>query len=143
MARERIDVLLFQIVQLVGLRTEWPFGDVTLSLPEFVTMFELAERGELSQQDLADALRVDKSRASRLGSSLEERGWIERVRDPANRRVYRIRLTSEGERIAKRAAAIMHERHAAVFDAMTERERAALATGLAGLSRALRAHPFA
>jgi hypothetical protein len=29
-----------------------------------------------------------------------------------------------------------------VFDAMSEDERAALATGLAGLTRALREHPF-
>src|SRR5213596_3701800 len=90
MAHERLDGLMFQIVQLVGLRTEWPFDDVTLSLPEFVTLAALVERGELSQQDLADSLHVDKSRASRLGSSMEHNGWIERVRDPANRRVYRI-----------------------------------------------------
>jgi len=143
MAHDRLDGLLFQLVQLVGLRTEWPFDDVTLSLPECMTLLALAEHGELTQQAVADVLRVDKSRASRLGSGLEERGWIERVRDPANRRVYRIRLTAEGERVAGRVAAVMHERHAAVFDAMTGDERAALATGLAGLTRALREHPFA
>jgi DNA-binding MarR family transcriptional regulator len=143
MAHDRLDGLLFQLVQLVGLRTEWPFDDVTLSLPECMTLLALAEHGELTQQAVADVLRVDKSRASRLGSGLEERGWIERVRDPANRRVYRIRLTTEGERVAGRVAAAMHERHAAVFDAMSAAERAALATGLAGLTRALREHPFA
>jgi DNA-binding MarR family transcriptional regulator len=143
MAHERLDGLLFQLLQLVGLRSEWPFDDVTLSLPECVTLLAIAERGELSQQDLATELRVDKSRASRIGSGLEDRGWIERVRDPANRRVYRIRLTAQGKRLARRVAAIMRERHGAVFDAMTEEERAALATGLAGLARALREHPFA
>jgi DNA-binding MarR family transcriptional regulator len=142
MAHERLDGLLFQLVQLVGLRTEWPFDDVTLSLPECMTLLALAEHGELAQQAVADVLRVDKSRASRLGSGLEDRGWIERVRDPANRRVYRIRLTAEGERVTGRVATVMHERHAAVFDAMSEDERAALATGLAGLTRALREHPF-
>lgn len=142
MAHERLDGLLFQLMQLVGLRTEWPFDHVTLTLPECVTLLALAERGELAQQEVADVLRVDKSRASRLGASLENRGWIERVRDPANRRVYRIRLTGEGERTAERVAAVMHERHAAVFDAMSADERAALATGLAGLTRALREHPF-
>ncbi|WP_291413927.1 MarR family winged helix-turn-helix transcriptional regulator [Actinophytocola sp.] len=138
----RLDGLLYQVVQLVGLRTEWPFGDVNLSLAECVMLFELADRGELAQQEIADALRVDKSRASRLGSVMEERGWIERVRDPANRRVYRIRLTPDGERVAERAAGIMHERHAAVFDALTDEERAALLTGLTGLTRVLREHPF-
>lgn len=138
-----LDGLLVQIVRLVGLRSEWPFGDLSLSLAECMLLTELAERGELSQQELAAALGVDKSRASRLGSVLEERGWIERVRDAANRRVYRIRLTPDGERVAEQVGAVMAQRHAAVFDAMTSEERAALAVGLAGLARALREHPFA
>jgi DNA-binding MarR family transcriptional regulator len=142
-AHERLNGLLFQLLQVVGLRTEWPFDHVTLTLPECVTLLALAEHGSLAQQDLADTLRVDKSRASRLGASLEERGWIERVREQANKRVYRIRLTAEGKRLAKRVSAVMHERHAAVFDAMSDDEREALATGLAGLTRALREHPFA
>jgi hypothetical protein len=36
----------------------------------------------------------------------------------------------------------MHERHAAVFDALTDEERAGLTVGLTGLTRALKAHPF-
>lgn len=86
MFERSLEGLLFQVVRLVGTRSEWPFDDLTLSLSECMLLFALLDGGELSQQDLAASINVDKSRAIRLGSVLERRGWIDRVRDPTNRR---------------------------------------------------------
>ena len=73
---------------------------VQLSLSETMALAELAAAGSTSQQDLADRLGLEKSTVSRLAAGLESRGWLSRVRDDGNRRVYRLRLTDEGAAVA-------------------------------------------
>jgi DNA-binding MarR family transcriptional regulator len=91
----------------------------------------------VSQQELAERLRLEKSTVSRLVAGLEVRGLLVRERDPANRRFVRLSLTPAGQRLHVDLARAMHERQGAVLAAMTPSERAALQTGLVGLLRVL------
>lgn len=52
-----------------------------------------------SQSELADIMEVEKPTAGRLIDRLEENGWVERRPDPADRRIKRIYMTGEGERV--------------------------------------------
>lgn len=98
-------------------------------------MGELVEAGTLSQQELAERLGLEKSTVSRLVAGMESRGWLSRVRDPANRRVYRLNLTGEGQAAARRVGEYFHARHAQLLGSLTPAERRALMLGLAGLAR--------
>ena len=69
---------------------------VRASASEVFALAELTEAGPLSQQQLGERLGLEKSTTSRLAAGLERRGWLERVRDPANRRYYRLALTPAG-----------------------------------------------
>lgn len=115
-----------------------PVGEVSAS--ELFALHELDAGEDLSQQDLAHRLRLDKSTVSRLLAGLERQGLVARHRDPHNRRLVRLSLTAAGKRLHRHLADEMHAHQQMVLSSMTASERAALRTGLAGLLRALADH---
>lgn len=136
----RLEGLLNHVVRMIGLQHTWTIGHITISLSECTVVLELLTAGELSQQDLAARLRVDKSRISRVAAQLEGRGWLVRERDPDNRRLYRVRLTADGEHAGRHLHESMHQRHADLLGALTSQEREALRVGLSGLIRVAHEH---
>ena len=62
-------------------------------------LLSMIERhGELTMSRIADLLDVSFSNATGLVDRIEERGLVERIRDPDDRRVVRVRLTEAGVR---------------------------------------------
>jgi DNA-binding MarR family transcriptional regulator len=128
--------LLQQLARSGGLLEAHDHGGVRVSVSEVFALGELSEASALSQRELAARLGLEKSTVSRLAASMERRGWLVRERDPANRRLYRLRLTPSGCEAAQRVGEDLRARHAALFAALTPAERAGLALGLQGLIRA-------
>jgi len=106
-------------------------------MSEVFALGELSEVGALSQQDLACHLGLEKSTVSRLAAGMEARGWLSREREPTNRNYYQLRLTPEGQDVARRVGKDLSDHHARLVDRLTSREREALTTGLRGLIRAM------
>ena len=115
-------------------------AELQMSLSETMALGELADAESMSQQELGRLLGLEKSTVSRLVAGLQHRGWVERQRDPANRRSYRLRLTPEGRDVANRIGQDLRAHHEQLLGALTPAEREALTVGLAGLARALAAH---
>ena len=65
----------------------------------------LVESGPLTQIELAAATSTDRTAMTYLLDELEERGLLERRRNPEDRRSYLINLTSQGRRTQRGAAA--------------------------------------
>lgn len=78
-----------------------PAGVVVLSL--------LHTHGELRTNELSEHLNVDLSVTSRHVTHLAERGWVERVTDPKDRRCRVLRLTTAGEEALEHAGARWRE----------------------------------
>ncbi len=68
--------------------------DVTLA--QYRALVEIASRGPLRAADLADALRVDRSTATRMCDRLIRKGLVNRRRLSDDRRAVRISLTTAG-----------------------------------------------
>lgn len=90
----------------------------------------LDQLGEAGVGDLAQALRVDLSVASRQLSELVSEGIVERTVDDVDRRARSLRLTAAGRTIADGIRAVMHSRVAEAFGAWTPGELAEAATTL-------------
>jgi DNA-binding MarR family transcriptional regulator len=60
--------------------------------------------GPISQQQLADKMRVNRTLVVGIVDDLERRGWLERRRDRDDRRSYRLHVTAAGERAAAELA---------------------------------------
>ena len=64
----------------------------------FSLVVALMSMGPISQQQLAEQMRVNRSLVVGIVDELERRGWLERRRDPDDRRSYRLHVTPAGER---------------------------------------------
>ncbi len=83
-------------------------------------------RGAESQMELAGALRVAPSLIVLLADHLEGRGAVQRVRDPADRRRQRLRLTGEGLRLLDEATAMAADLDGEIVAGLPKADQAAL-----------------
>jgi DNA-binding MarR family transcriptional regulator len=95
--------------------------------------------GQATQHELGAHLGLEKSTVSRLVVGMVEKGWVERDRDPGNRRFQKVVLTEQGRLAATQIAEAMRQRHARWLAALSPAEREALAVGLPALVRAMTA----
>jgi DNA-binding MarR family transcriptional regulator len=73
-----------------------------MSITDAHALGELYASGPITQQRLADALRLQKSTISRLVDQLSEAGLVERAPNPQDRRSHLVALTAAGTRRARR-----------------------------------------
>ena len=62
----------------------------------------------------------------RWGSSLNDRGWIERREDPRDRRAYRVHLTRAGQAVTRRVIPLANALNAEAASCLSASEREAL-----------------
>jgi DNA-binding MarR family transcriptional regulator len=74
-----------------------------LTLPQFEVLSTLKAAECTNQQELAQRLQVTKGNLVGLIDRLTERGWVERVQVPGDRRVNRVRITNAGREIFQTA----------------------------------------
>jgi MarR family transcriptional regulator, organic hydroperoxide resistance regulator len=67
-----------------------------LTYPQYLTMFALWERDNLSVKELGELLHLDSGTLTPLLKRLEATGLVRRARDPADERSVRISLTPSG-----------------------------------------------
>ena len=73
-----------------------------LTLPQFEMLSTLAISACTNQQELAERLKVTKGNLVGLIDRLTERGWVERIPDPEDRRVNKVRLTGLGKEVLEK-----------------------------------------
>ena len=86
----------------------------------------LRETGGMTQKELTTRLGVQPGSASEVLNKLEQAGLISRTSSESDRRTTDIRLTPDGEALAKEASAKRAERHEQMFAVLSEEEKAAL-----------------
>lgn len=74
-----------------------------LTLPQFEVLSTLAIADCTNQQELAQRLQVTKGNLVGLIDRLAERGWVERVPVPEDRRVNKVRITVVGKDLFHKA----------------------------------------
>jgi DNA-binding MarR family transcriptional regulator len=102
---------------------------VGLTRAQWLVIARVHRRPGLSQSEVADLLEIEKASAGRLIDRMEAKGWLRRHADASDRRVNRLHLTPEANRLH---AAIWPIAEATVDEALgdlTAKERRAL-TGL-------------
>jgi DNA-binding MarR family transcriptional regulator len=72
----------------------------------FGALLLLVEHGPLSQQRLGELQGVDRTTMVGLVDALEHAGYVERRRDPRDRRAYSLQATAKGRRVVPRAKAV-------------------------------------
>ena len=140
MDTKQLQDLFGQFLQALGLhRPEQVPTGFSVSLSEMFALMALAGEAPMPQQVLAEHLHLEKSTVSRLVRHLEQRGWVKRVRDFHDTRMFRLHLSDEGREAATQLVMSLTERHERLLAQLKPDEQEALAYGLSALIRALHA----
>ena len=139
MDTNQLQELFSEFLQALGLHRpdQVPTG-FDFSLSEMFALLALTGEELMSQQALAEQLHLEKSTVSRLIKHLEQRGWVKRVRNLHDTRMFRLQLSDAGHKQASRLTRSLAERHQRLLAALKPDEQEALAFGLSALVRALR-----
>ncbi len=130
---------MVELVRAFGLHQpdRTPCGQ-PVAVAEAHALMELERREGLSQNELAEWLRLEKSTVSRLVSGLAARGWVERGRDPGDGRMLRLGLTQAGREATGQLAEARRAKFARLLDAIPSEEKDRVLAALDTLVEALR-----
>ena len=92
-------------------------------------------RDTLTMTELSRLARAPKQRTTKVVDQLVERGFVERVNDPSDRRVVRLRVTEEGEAYVSRFLREDAGCYGELFERMSEADRAACYDSLSTILR--------
>jgi len=99
---------------------------VGLRFRHYMVLTMLQAGQELSQQDMAEAMSLDATLMVGLIDDLEQWGFVERRRNPEDRRRYVVLLTRKGRAKWKEAKAIIDREEDAFFAPLSPEQRALL-----------------
>jgi DNA-binding MarR family transcriptional regulator len=101
-------------------------GELDLTPPQTGLLRAVAQAPGSSQQALAELLGTPATRLVALVDGLEERGLVERRRNPADRRLHAVHLTDAGTALLRDIGRIAREHDDAVLASLGAEERARL-----------------
>ncbi len=105
-------------------------GPGTLGIKHFGCLTVIADEGPLSQQYLCTRMRVDRTTMVAVVDDLETAGFVDRGRNPDDRRAYALQATDAGRAwIAEKRGALMAAQEE-LLSVLSEGERRALVSSL-------------
>jgi len=108
-----------------------------ISMTQLHVMHLLDRHGELPMSRLADMLDVSLSAATGLVDRVEERGFVERIRVPNDRRIVLVRITLAGQQMLDDVEILREGIIRRVLDELDETQLAAVAAAMADLRNAV------
>lgn len=127
-------------LRIVPLISEFMRAGLRAHVPsafEAFPVLAVLRRGPLTLGRLAETLHVTSATMSDRVTRLEHKGWVERRRDPEDRRRVLIALTEQGQARLRWTIERAERELAEVLAALSAAEIEAVATGLQILQRAL------
>lgn len=114
---DNIGVVISDVARLMRTVFDRRVRDLGLTRAQWLVLTRLHRRPGASQSELAEMMEIEKPSAGRLIDRLEAKGWVMRKPDKGDRRINRIYLTREAERVHKR---IWRIAEATVNDALAD-----------------------
>jgi DNA-binding MarR family transcriptional regulator len=100
---------------------------IGIRLKQFIALDYLREQGGTTQQQLGETLHLDKNNCVILLNDLEDDHYVERLRDPTDRRRHLVAMTPAGEKALKQAEEKLETLEEDVVGELSAEERATLA----------------
>ena len=104
-----------------------------VSMTHLHLMWILEHHGELPMSRLADIVDVSVSNATGIVDRMEERGLVERIRVPDDRRVVIVRITERGRDVLRQTDLFKEDLFAKIVNRLDDAQQARLAMAMADL----------
>jgi DNA-binding MarR family transcriptional regulator len=122
----RSGYLLHKAAVLLGEDVQKALEGAGMRVRDYFVLAALAGGPELSQQDLSKLLALDPTTVVTVIDELERRGFVERRRNPADRRRYSLILADSGREALGALDALAREAEGEFFGMLDEDERQVL-----------------
>ena len=119
---EPVGFLISDVARLMRTVFDRRVRKLGLTRAQWLVLTRLHRRPGASQSELADMMEVEKATAGRLIDRLEAKGWVERRAQAGDRRINRVYLTAEAERVHKRIWRVAEATVDDALDDLSERE---------------------
>ncbi|HUJ35927.1 MAG TPA: MarR family winged helix-turn-helix transcriptional regulator [Solirubrobacteraceae bacterium] len=117
-------VMLLRLAKVIHKRsTEERLG---IKLRQLMLLSYLRGGGSALQQQLCEALWLDPNNCVLLLNELEDMGYVERRRDPSDRRRHVVDITDAGQKALERAERAQEEIGDELLSALSDEERSTL-----------------
>lgn len=131
--------LLHDAARLMRKRFEVRGKDFGLSSAQWRLLFRLMREGQATQARLAELLEIEPISVSRLLDRMADAGWVERGKDPQDRRVNIVTPTEMATSTFKSIRAMADEVYDEAMAGMTAEDRQQLVRALATMAANLSA----
>jgi MarR family transcriptional regulator, organic hydroperoxide resistance regulator len=108
-----------------------------LSWTSFVALWVLWVWGDMEAWELASAVGISRPTATGVLNTLEGRGLVERSRDGRDKRVVRVSLSGEGEKVITRLFPRFNKEEASITSRIEPADQETIASQLRALKRAV------
>jgi DNA-binding MarR family transcriptional regulator len=125
--------------ELIHYRSAWdvePWLGLEMSTPQLKALLLISEEQEIRMRELARRLGGSFSNATVLVDRLVERGLVERMAEPQDRRVVLVRTTEEGQGLIEQLVTSWRALSASLLEALSAEERATVQEALRVLLKA-------
>lgn len=137
--RRDLAAMFVPLARALVAREEPVLQEHGISMWGYVVLTGLVEQPVRTQAALAQAISADKSRIIGVLDDLQQRGYIQRQPDTADRRVHLLSLTPEGDKLRRSVEAAIRDREEEVLAALPPADRAAFLRSLKALYERYRA----
>ncbi len=104
---------------LIGKRLE-PYG---VGPGQYAFILPICRQPGISQDGLSDCLVIDKGTTAKAVKALEQRGYVVRKTDLADKRAYMLYATEKGERLRDTLEQILHSWQDILWQGFDEKEK--------------------
>ena len=124
--KQKLDDLLdFNLVKVVN-KLRYQIGSqlrhLDITSEQWGVLARLWEQDGFNQKELAEKLLKDQANTTRILDKLVNKGWVQRVDSPDDRRVYLIYLTEKGKRIFEENYPLVSQVKEKLEKGLTDRE---------------------
>lgn len=136
---ERLRASVQTFVRRFGLllASSTPCGQPMATSHAHALMVLLAAGRPVRQNELGEALCIDKSNVTRLCAQMEERGHVTQTQAADDRRGRVVALTDKGARVGREVKQASERRFEQLLDRIPRQQRRMVLAGLAALNDAL------
>jgi DNA-binding MarR family transcriptional regulator len=118
----KLYALISGIYQKSRRLSEESLKPLRITFPQFGVLLRLSFRDNVTQKELSDIMDTDATTIMVICDSLEKKGFLKRMKDPADRRVNRLILTEKGKNVLSQAYPLMMKRYEFFVNSISQKE---------------------
>jgi len=123
-------VFLRRIIHATDLQSKRVAKVCGLTIPQVMVLNSIDQLGDVTVKRISDEVSLSQATVTTILNRLEDRGLLERVRNPDDKRIVNARLTPVGNAALKASPPLLHESFIERFERLSKREKAEILSSL-------------